>query len=238
MSPTPDLIGINDLPDLPLKTPVSFAEATPRERLQRPDSRMSAPDRRPSATGNALVDVEFAAPRKSQQDYSDVVQVDQERSWENFRQFLSDRYGSLARAFDIMDSSGDGYLSKNEFMSIVTRKERYCRASEATRLFRVAVGQGPSKNITWSDFGVTEEEWRLHLHSNQMQQLQAAKAKHLQLNGLRGELALKKHDQRSKQPPKKPVEAFGKQLPLGWGFPQNMFEPLRSKGMVVKVELT
>lgn len=151
--------------------------------------------------------------------------VDQERAWETFREFLRDRYGSLARAFDIMDTSGDGYLSRDEFMACVTRKERYCRASEALRLFDAAVAVMPDgSNITWFNFGITASEWRQYLRGKQMAKQAHFAERQMIFRGLRNKEAIKTHDNRMKNEGKKPLEAFNTRLQRGWGFPPS-YEP-------------
>jgi len=161
-------------------------------------------------------------------EYSDVVAVDQESAWEAFRQFLVDRYGSLPRAFDAMDASDDGYLSRQEFMNCVNRKERYCRASEAARLFDSAVSDKEMGVIKWADFGITADDMRYYLHSKQMQAQKTFCDRQVQIKSLRGEKAIGDHSLRLKRPGRKPLHAFWTELSKGWGLPPS-YEPPPAK---------
>merc|ERR1712187_1097745 len=127
-----------------------------------------------------------------------------------------------------------GYLSCEEFIHAVIRKESYCRASEAKRLFHAAVDKGEG-NITWKNFGISLEDWRLYLHQKEMQAQQTYASRQMQIKGLRGQQALKTHDQRMKVPGKKPLEAFGVRLPKGWGFPPSMILPASSRWRIQRI---
>eukprot|EP00927_Polykrikos_kofoidii_P068301 TRINITY_DN63663_c0_g1_i1.p1 TRINITY_DN63663_c0_g1~~TRINITY_DN63663_c0_g1_i1.p1 ORF type:complete len:662 (-),score=104.50 TRINITY_DN63663_c0_g1_i1:163-2148(-) len=159
--------------------------------------------------------------------WEDIVKVDQCLSWQSFLDFLRERYGSLPRAFDILDASGDGYLSQNEFLNILTRKERYCRASEALRLFDVAVAKGGQGTLSWSNFGITVDEWRNYQFDKQLQGNQTLCERQMQLNGSRLHKARADHEKRMKEPGKKPNEAFSTPLERGWGFPP-LYDPPRT----------
>merc|ERR1711907_44930 len=90
-------------------------------------------------------------------DYTDIVAIDQQKIWQEFERYLITTFGSLVKAFDVMDTSGDGSIERDEWMHMVTRKLRYCRASEALRLFDSKVGEG--HRIKFSDLGITNQEW-------------------------------------------------------------------------------
>jgi len=161
--------------------------------------------------------------------FTDVVLMDQCKAWEAFREFLVDKYGSLPRAFDIIDSSGDGLLSRNEFLEIVTRKHRYCRASEAVRLFDSALlldetASVLNGNISWTSFGITLEEWKSYLKTKQLQKQAHFVQRQNIFRGLRGEMAKEEHNKRIQCPGKKPMAAFWTPLISGWGFPPS-YEP-------------
>merc|ERR1719158_761499 len=109
-------------------------------------------------------------------------------------------------------------------MHMVTRSLRYCRASEALRLFDSKVIKG-SDRIHFADLGITNQEWIIHFHNkrtfeqDQKNRSMQMKPKHFGGQGLRWELAAQDHEQRMKSQPKKPPEAFWTTLPHGWGFP-------------------
>jgi hypothetical protein len=163
--------------------------------------------------------------------YENIVAIDQLKAWKAFEDHLKETFGSLPKAFDEMDTSGDGQIARNEWMSVVTRRLRYCRASEALRLFDSKVKRGSC--IKWEDLGITTEEWILYNHKKRLAE-QDIKNRNKQMKpvafggaGMRRELAQQDHEKRLKAKPKKPPEAFWTTLPNGWGFPPNFIEGRR-----------
>mmetsp|Transcript_129311 Transcript_129311/g.241844 ORF Transcript_129311/g.241844 Transcript_129311/m.241844 type:complete len:457 (+) Transcript_129311:143-1513(+) len=156
-------------------------------------------------------------------DFSDVVAIDKEKAWDNFRSFLINTYGSLCKAFDVMDVNGDHSLTRHEFMNVVTRQLRYCRASEALRLFDSRVAEGDK--IKFNDLGISAHDWIEYVNAKRMKQNAYNNERRALLpassggDGQRGTRALADHDRRMKVPGKKPLEAFWTTLPKGWGFP-------------------
>eukprot|EP00418_Pyrodinium_bahamense_P042374 CAMPEP_0179192340 /NCGR_PEP_ID=MMETSP0796-20121207/95560_1 /TAXON_ID=73915 /ORGANISM="Pyrodinium bahamense, Strain pbaha01" /LENGTH=292 /DNA_ID=CAMNT_0020896609 /DNA_START=21 /DNA_END=896 /DNA_ORIENTATION=+ len=100
--------------------------------------------------------------------WAERVATDGEDLWENFKEFLLDRYKTLPNAWDAMDTRGSGTLSLREFQAMVVNELRYCRASEAKRLFSLASPDG--EPLTWKDFGVTPQEMIEHGTEKQMRQ--------------------------------------------------------------------
>lgn len=155
--------------------------------------------------------------------YTDVVAIDKQKAWDDFESYLKSSFGSLVRAFDVMDTSGDGSIERGEWMNMVTRRLRYCRASEALRLFDSRVTAG--NRISYDDLGITNQDWVIYLHEKRTKE-QKIVNRNVQMkpqgfggHGLRRELAAKDHDTRMKCKPKKPPEAFWSGLPNGWGIP-------------------
>jgi len=160
--------------------------------------------------------------------YESIVAFDQQRAWVAFEVHLIDTFGSLPKAFDVMDTSGDGQIEREEWMNMVTRKLRYCRASEALRLFDSKVKHGNC--INWVDVGITSQEWILYSHKKRLAE-QEIKSRNKQMkpvtfggDGLRRDLAEQDHEKRMKSKPKKPAEAFWTTLPSGWGFPPTFID--------------
>lgn len=160
-------------------------------------------------------------------DASNIVAIDQDKAWANFRDFLIKNYGSLAAAFDAMDMNGDGDLSRQEFMSAVTRRLRYCRASEALRLFDSRVSEG---HFQFGHLGVGRQEWIEHVNGKRLKQQAHVNERQAMLPGSQGgggqrsKRAEEVHDRRMKVPGKKPLEAFWTTLPKGWGFPPGFID--------------
>jgi Ca2+-binding EF-hand superfamily protein len=206
------------------------------------EAETEGPKVKPRLTARFMQDAGLEPPRLNQppQNYvddesvnssvfTDVVLMDQSKAWEAFRAFLVDKYGSLPRAFDIIDSSGDGLLIRNEFLEIVTRKHRYCRASEALRLFDSAIELDEQSavlngNISWTSFGITLDEWKSYLKSKQLQKQAHFVQRQNIFRGLRGEMAKEDHNKRMQCPGTKPMAAFWTPLMKGWGFPPS-YEP-------------
>merc|ERR1719436_516485 len=80
---------------------------------------------------------------------------------QDFRQFLIERYGNLCNAFDAMDANGTGSLSLVEFQTVVATVLRYCRPSDARRLF-LTFNADPGAVLTWDELGITPQEWINH----------------------------------------------------------------------------
>lgn len=160
--------------------------------------------------------------------YSDIVAIDKDKAWDNFRSFLINTYGSLCKAFDTMDVNGDHSLTRDEFMNVVTRQLRYCRASEALRLFDSRVVEG--EKIKFNDLGITAHEWIEYVHEKRLKQTSYNNERRALLptasggDGQRGTRALTDHDHRMKVPGKKPLSAFWTTLPHGWGFPPSFVD--------------
>jgi len=91
-------------------------------------------------------------------EFEAVVAFDEEKTKDDFRQFLIGKYGSLPRAFDIMDANGSGSLSLVEFQAVVATVLRYCRPADARRLF-LSFNQDPGAMLTWDELGITSPEW-------------------------------------------------------------------------------
>merc|ERR1711974_586993 len=105
----------------------------------------------------------------------------------------------------------------------VTRKMRYCRASEALRLFDSKATS--LDRIKYQDLGITSQDWIKYNHDKRQEE-QAMKNRSVQMKppafggeGQRWALAAQTHEKRMKSQPKKPPEAFRTSLPTGWGFP-------------------
>jgi len=90
----------------------------------------------------------------AQEDIGNIVALDPEVEKEAFRQFLREKYGSLPKAFDAMDANGSGSLSLVEFQAIVATVLRYCRPSDASRLF-LSFNQDPGALLTWDELGIS-----------------------------------------------------------------------------------
>jgi Ca2+-binding EF-hand superfamily protein len=155
--------------------------------------------------------------------YTDIVAIDKQRAWDEFEAFLIHTFGCLSKAFDTMDTSGNGSLDREEWMHTVTRRLRFCRASEALRLFDSKVSEG--NVIKWNDLGITPQEWMQYTLEKRTKE-QEWKNRNINMkppafggNGMRRVLAGVDHNKRMKCKPKKPDEAFWTALPTGWGFP-------------------
>lgn len=184
-------------------------------------------DAMPAPTTCTLLDV---AATKLEANYADVVAVDKERVWDDFKVYLVKTYGSLPKAFDIMDSNGNGELSCEEWIHVVSRTLRYCRPCEAMRLFDGAASE-PDR-IKFEDLGIERHEWILYRHDKNLARQEYEKKQRALRPppvglGLRGKLATATHYRRTKVPGKKPAEAFWTPLPKGWGSPPD-FDDLES----------
>lgn len=175
------------------------------------------------------IDASEVTSETAESNYEGIVAIDQRRAWIAFETHLIDTFGSLPKAFDVMDTSGDGRIEREEWMHTVTRKLRYCRASEALRLFDSKVQHGNC--IKWEDLGITSEDWIMYIHKKRLAE-QEIKNRSKQMKpvafggeGLRRDLAVQDHEKRLKSTPKKPPEAFWTTLPHGWGFPPTFIDP-------------
>jgi len=160
------------------------------------------------------------------ENFADAVAIDKPKAWTDFEEYLISTFGSLVQAFDVMDTSGDGSIERGEWMNMVTRRLRYCRASEALRLFdSKIVKKCKGARISYEDFGITNQERIIYNHDKRTEE-QKSLNRSVQMKpvafggqGMRWELATEDHDTRMKCKPKKPPEAFWTTLPSGWGFP-------------------
>jgi Ca2+-binding EF-hand superfamily protein len=180
-----------------------------------------------SLAPTTCADIDESEVKSEISDYTDIVAVDQDKAWNQFKEYLISNYGSLAKAFDVMDTSGDGSIEREEWMHAVTRRLRYCRASEALRLFDSKVGEvlGKARRINFEDLGITRQEWIIYCYGKSQEE-QKIKNRNVQMKpqafggeGLRRDIADEDHERRMKCKPKKPPEAFFTTLPKGWGFP-------------------
>lgn len=170
-------------------------------------------------------------------EWTDIVGTDKDKAWLDFEEYLSTTFGSLVKAFDVMDTSGDGSIERLEWMNMVTRRLQYCRASEALRLFDSKTNAGefvdrnsPACRIKYNDFGITTQEYIMFMHDKRAAQ-QAIKNRNVMMKppaiggaGMRWTLASQDHEARIKHTEtNKPPEAFWTTLPHGWGFPTQGF---------------
>lgn len=148
--------------------------------------------------------------------YAMKVATDGECRWQNFKNFLMERFNSLAVAFDALDASGSGSLSLLQFQKVVCGTLEYCRASEAKRLFMLAKGN-PSP-ISWRDFGVSPQEWIEFLTEKKWQEqlnrnFDAAMITSKPSDNPRARVALADHMKRVKHEVPPLQVAFGSLLP-------------------------
>lgn len=197
------------------------------ESARKSTPKRSAPFPKMSIAGDATTTDKSLSVRTASE-WADVVGITKETAWKDFESYLVKTFGSLVKAFDKMDTSGDGSIEREEWMHMVTRKLLYCRAGEALRLFDSKVVSGDY--ISFQDLGIGNEEWRTYIHEKRMkeQQLQSRnmqmKPKAFGGHGLRWKLADKVHDMRMKCKTKPPMEAFWTTLPSGWGFPPSYID--------------
>jgi len=208
-------VPISDDPDFSKKSRMAIG-------LRRSHTRESVTTTRADCDDDEVLSEDLASDVT---DYTDIVATDKEKAWLDFESYLVSTFGSMVKAFDTMDKDGNGAIEREEWMQTVTRTLRYCRASEAVRLFESRIRANKSQRITYQDLGITNQEWIVHTHHRRME-LQAKQHRNLQMKpqafggqGLRRELAAKDHEGRMKCPPKKPQQAFWKTLPGGWGKP-------------------
>eukprot|EP00425_Heterocapsa_triquetra_P028705 CAMPEP_0195109722 /NCGR_PEP_ID=MMETSP0448-20130528/90235_1 /TAXON_ID=66468 /ORGANISM="Heterocapsa triquestra, Strain CCMP 448" /LENGTH=441 /DNA_ID=CAMNT_0040146365 /DNA_START=1 /DNA_END=1324 /DNA_ORIENTATION=- len=163
-------------------------------------------------------------------DYSKHVSINVEQQQEDFRQFLVERYGSLCEAFDVMDANGSGSLSLVEFASVVSTVLRYCRQSDAKRLF-LAFNDDPGAMLTWDELGITSPEWinyTLAKRTKRRQREAEEKANRAAPLGSSPRQRKSEHRHVHRVTEAKPRDdvSFWMPLPRGWGFPPD-FDPRR-----------
>jgi len=169
-------------------------------------------------------------PSEDNHEFSVSIDVNQEQ--EDFRQFLIQRYGSLCNAFDVMDANSSGALSLVEFQSVVSTVLRYCRPTDARRLF-LSFNEDPGAMLTWDELGISAQDWMNHLLQKRtkqrktmvlaMQNATAPLGSSLRMTG-----ALQHHVTRLRVPKKREDIAFWTPMPAGWGRPPS-FEPVSAR---------
>lgn len=161
-------------------------------------------------------------------DYSAQVGIDWEEKKENFRKFLIKRYGSLPKAFEIMDANGSGELSMTEFQTVVATVLRYCRMGDAARLFQAFQGRDCEDDdnaaMTWQELGIPKEEWVTHRMQKQLERQKQAFIASLAVHAPLGrsprmQKAERKHRERFGRTQAAHRWAFESPLPSGWGQP-------------------
>jgi len=171
-----------------------------------------------------------SAGQSGEEDYGNIVAFDEGKQKQAFLDFLVDRFDSLPKAFDAMDANGSGGLSMVEFQSVVSTVLRYCRPSEASRLF-LSFNKDPQAMLTWDAIGITRPEWVNHLLAKKTKQLKH-QAETRGKDGKGAELGRSPrqlnscawHRERLRNVQKRADVAFGMPLPKGWGFPPH-FDP-------------
>lgn len=169
---------------------------------------------------------------KTEEDWGSIVAFNEEKQKEAFLEFLITKFGSLPKAFDYMDANGSGQLSMVEFQTVVSSIFRYCRVSEARRLF-LTFNADPTATLSFTELGITKPEWVNHILERRTQRDERAN----QRRGLDGRGAvlgrsprqLQSYDVHAERLRKKPHRqvAFGMPLPQEWGFPP-YFDPIPS----------
>lgn len=156
-------------------------------------------------------------------DYGNMCSIDEEQQKDDFRKFLVQRYGSLSRGFDAMDANSSGSLSLVEFQAVVSTVLRYCRPTDARRLF-LSFNSDPGAMITWDELGITQQEWVNYMLDKRIQKLQqqgnnsASSNRLLQLGASpRQTKAEDRHRSRLGDPKPTRATAFGMPLPNTWG---------------------
>lgn len=204
-------------------TPNSKASPDKERKLQRSTTTKLASGKLALNDGMQGVVPDLGAPLE---DWSAPATQDHKEAFLHFQRFLEQKFGTLSKAFDAMDSNDSGSLSLVEFQSVVGNLQyilpsgSVCRASDSKRLFLHVVSDGGS--ITWKEFGITPQQWIEHGHFKR-RLLMAKKATSSQ----RHVLSLSDHINRTRNPTPKTELSFGLPLPKGWGFPPN-FHPADS----------
>merc|ERR1719272_921268 len=83
-----------------------------------------------------------------------------------------------------MDFNESGALTMTEFQVVVSGTLRYCRPSDACRLF-LSFNQDPNAMVTWDELGILRHEWVNHVLHRRIRRLQCAAAKCGQEGGAR-----------------------------------------------------
>lgn len=161
------------------------------------------------------------APSHETEDYGNMCAIDEEQQKEAFRKFLVQRYGSLAKGFDVMDANNSGSLSMVEFQSVVSTVLRYCRPTDARRLF-LAFNTDPGAMLTWDELGISSPEWinyMLDRRTQKRQQAAVTGSNRFHQLGASPRQSQAQDQHRSRLGDPKPTRniAFGMPLPKGWG---------------------
>jgi len=165
------------------------------------------------------------------EDYGSITAFDPEGQKEAFRQFLINKYGTLPKAFDIMDEKGTGSIALTDFQAVVSTVLRYCRRSDASRLFfsfETGMAQG---RLTWEELGIGRHVWANHVLEKRTMRLllEAEKrggTKSLAPGSSPRQVRSKScHHDRIRNVNRRNDVAFGMPLPKGWGFPVDGFVP-------------
>lgn len=163
------------------------------------------------------------AEQSVEEDYGNMVSHDEEGQKQAFRDFLIEKFGTLPKAFDAMDANGSGSLSLTEFSAVVSTVLRFCRPSDAGRLF-LTFNKDPGAMLTWDELGIQRHEWLNHL----MERRTARQRKEAERRGdgsqmlgssPRQQKCFTGHVERLRNVQKRSDVAFGSPLPKGWGFP-------------------
>jgi len=170
-------------------------------------------------------DEDLSAPARS--GYSDMVALDLEKQADDFRNFLIKQFGTLSRAFQLMDNNDSGFLSLTEFITVVSSSLQYCRPGDARRLFMMLSGEHP--HLTWDRLGIDRQEWVAHLLERRKRQQwledEARAQREAKLGtGARQQRSYAAHLGRIRHAEPRPDVAFWSPLPSGWGFPPD-FRP-------------
>lgn len=165
------------------------------------------------------------------EDYAGVVGLDINKQKDDFKAFLVSKYGSLPKAFDAMDTNSSGSLSLVEFQSMVGSVLRYCRTSDAARLF-LSFNADSSAKLTWEELGIGPTEWINHRlgqrtleRQRRLRQLENSTAP--PGSSPREQEAAVGHAKRVRDAKPRRDIAFGMPLPKGWGFPPD-FDPRKA----------
>lgn len=199
-------------------------DETKREQAHRKRLGCGWVNKDPCLYGRARIPGMFSDP----DDYENVVAESEEEQRETFKQFLLRQYGSLAKAFDVMDVNESGSLTLTEFQSIVATVQRYCRPADAKRLF-LLFKKDKSPLLSWADLGITAQEWMTYTMQKRMCLHQRAIDMHANASaplgsGARMQSAKSRHEVRVREAKPRADLAFGMPLPHGWG-PPPYFEP-------------
>eukprot|EP00930_Biecheleria_cincta_P031693 TRINITY_DN21987_c0_g1_i1.p1 TRINITY_DN21987_c0_g1~~TRINITY_DN21987_c0_g1_i1.p1 ORF type:complete len:422 (+),score=74.59 TRINITY_DN21987_c0_g1_i1:57-1322(+) len=176
-------------------------------------------------------------------DYSAQVGIDWEEKKDAFRKFLINRYGSLPKAFEVMDANGSGELSLVEFQTVVASVLRYCRTGDAARLFKAFNGDDKDANLSWQELGVSRVEWTAYRMQRQLEKQKKAYLDSLVVHAPLGSSPRMQRAERIHQDRFRPRDprsqskrwAFDSPLPQGWGKPPDFLPPQPNKGIVISL---